>query len=240
MKISVCMATYNGENYIYTQLKSILSQIDANDEVIISDDSSTDETVDIIESFNDPRVKVLKNNTFYNPIYNFENALKKASGDIIVLSDQDDIWLNNKIGIIRNKFQNNTTDIYTVVLDGYVINGDGDIIHDSIFDLNKAGRGILKNILKNTYMGCCMAFTTELLEISLNFPKNIPMHDSWLGLLSEMYGKVEFVHRKTIKYREHQSNVSLKKNCIFKKINWRMNLIYNLLKRYLRVRRSVK
>ena len=89
--ISVCMATYNGEKYIEEQLKSILSQLGENDEVIVSDDSSTDNTLAIVESFNDVRIKIFPNNKFHSPIFNFENALKQATGDYIFLSDQDDV-----------------------------------------------------------------------------------------------------------------------------------------------------
>ena len=74
MKISVCMATYNGEKYIKEQLDSILSQIGKNDEVIVSDDSSTDNTIEIVKSFNDSRIKIFENQTFKSPVYNFENT----------------------------------------------------------------------------------------------------------------------------------------------------------------------
>jgi len=96
MKISVCMATYNGERYLKEQLDSILKQLSFTDEIIISDDGSQDRTIEIIESFGDSRIKLF-HSTQQNLIYNFENALSKASGDIIFLSDQDDIWYENKV-----------------------------------------------------------------------------------------------------------------------------------------------
>jgi glycosyltransferase involved in cell wall biosynthesis len=99
-KISVCMATRNGEKYIKQQLSSILKQLSKNDEVIISDDSSTDNTIDIIKSFEDKRIKIYANNKFYSPVYNFENALLRSTGDIIFLSDQDDIWEDKKIRVM--------------------------------------------------------------------------------------------------------------------------------------------
>lgn len=94
------MTTYNGEKYISVQLDSILKQLSENDEVIISDDSSTDRTVDVIKNFKDKRIKLYEDNHFHSPIFNFENALEKASGDIIFLSDQDDVWLDNKVKIM--------------------------------------------------------------------------------------------------------------------------------------------
>ena len=105
MKISVCMATHNGERYLHEQLASILSQLGEGDEVIISDDSSTDGTVDIIRGFGDSADPPSAGQHLLQPHANLENALKHASGDIIALSDQDDVWLENKVEIIRERFE---------------------------------------------------------------------------------------------------------------------------------------
>src|SRR5512135_1032010 len=120
-KVSVCMATHNGAKYIQRQLNSILKQLDKSDEVIISDDSSTDDTVTLIKSFCDERITLLEDNTFFSPIFNIENALRKASGEIIFPSDQDDIWLDNKISVVRDKFKGKTGSVYLIMLDGYMI-----------------------------------------------------------------------------------------------------------------------
>ena len=98
-KISVCIATYNGEKYIIKQLESILPQLREADEIVISDDSSSDRTIALIEQLNDPRIRILKDQKFRNPIYNFENAMLNAKGDFIFLSDQDDIWMPEKVAV---------------------------------------------------------------------------------------------------------------------------------------------
>ncbi len=95
--ISVCIATYNASKYINAQIVSILGQLASNDEVIVSGDLSTDDTVEIITSINDARIKVIKSNIRLGVIKNFERSLYAAKGDIIFLSDQDDIWLPNKV-----------------------------------------------------------------------------------------------------------------------------------------------
>jgi len=236
MNITVCIATFNGEKYIKKQIISILNQINSNDEIVISDDSSTDDTINIIKNINDSRIKLFQNNKFYNPIYNFENAIKKSTGDIIVLSDQDDIWLNNKIKIIKERFRNKIEDIYTLMMNGYIIDKTGKVINDSIYSYNGSGKGIIKNIIKNTYMGCSMAFTRKSLDVLLPFPKNIPMHDSWIGILSEIFGEVKFDNRKSIKYRIHDSNQSLTKTNLNKKIYWRYHLVKELIKRYINIK----
>ena len=97
--ISVCIATYNGGAFIKRQLYSILPQLGENDEVVIADDGSTDDTLPIIESLNDKRIKIIEGPHRHSPIWNFEKALKAAKGDYIFLSDQDDEWMPNKVKV---------------------------------------------------------------------------------------------------------------------------------------------
>ncbi len=233
-KISVCMATHNGSRYIRQQLESILAQLNTDDEVVISDDSSTDDTLAIINSFADPRIRTLTSNTFYSPIFNFENALKAATGGIIVLADQDDIWLENKVAVIREKLKTKPTPVYLVVLDGSVIDDRGTVTDPSIFGKLNAGPGLLKNVYDNTYLGCCLAFSRELLAIALPFPRKIPMHDMWLGLLAELFGRVEFMPVKTILYRKHAASLTdfRIRFMPITQIKRRWFLSYNLLKRW--------
>jgi len=207
-KISVCMATRNGGRFIQRQISSILPQLGPDDELIISDDSSTDETTDIIKRFADPRIKLLENNTFFSPVLNLENALRQASGDIIVLSDQDDVWLENKVAVIRENLGKITTPVALISLDGSVVDEQETVTFDSLFVKIGAGAGLFKNVFNNTYMGCCLAFRRELLDLALPFPKHIPMHDMWLGLLAEIHGDVRFVPEKTILYRKHSASVT--------------------------------
>lgn len=202
-RISVCMATFNGEQFIREQLESILHQLGPEDEVIISDDSSTDGTVAVIKGIADSRVKLSEGRTFHSPIFNFEHTLEKVTGEIIVLADQDDVWLDNKVAVIREKFDQQQKRPYLIALDGYVVDERETIIHPSIFAAIKAGPGFLKNIYTNRYMGCCLAFSRDLLAAALPFPRRIAMHDMWLGQLCELVGETEFVPEKTIKYRRH-------------------------------------
>jgi glycosyltransferase involved in cell wall biosynthesis len=226
------MATYNGEKYIKEQLDSILSHLKENDEVIVSDDSSSDKTVEIIKAYNDSRIKIIENQKFQSPISNFENVLKHASGDIIVLADQDDIWKPNKIETIKKYMQE-----YDLVLsDADIIDEQGNILQESFYALNGSKSGFIKNIVKNSYLGCAMAFNRKVLEKSLPFPKDLPMHDWWVGLVAELYGKVYFIENKLISYRRHGNNVSLtgekSKYFFTKKIMFRIIMIKNLLLRY--------
>lgn len=221
--ISVCMATYNGEKYLKEQLNSILKQIKSSDELIISDDGSTDSTCTIIREYqkeykninllDGPRMGVQKN---------FENALRKSKGDIIFLSDQDDIWMDNKVDVVLDAFQN--PNVVLILHDAQIVNQNGQAIEDSFFEHRRSQSGLFKNLWKNSYLGCCMAFRRSVLECSLPFPPKIEMHDWWIGLISEMTGEVRLIDKPLLKYRRHGENVSSFQHHPFKKMI--MNRLY--------------
>lgn len=230
MHISVALATYNGEKYISEQLNSILPQLGPEDEIIISDDGSSDRTLEIVAGFCSAQIKVLKN-PGKGVISNVENAIKHTSGDIIFLCDQDDVWLPDKVSVTKKYLLE--SDVKLVVSDAIVVDENLKVLEDSFFKLMNSGSGFIKNFIKNTYHGCCMAFLKELKEVILPFPKNIPMHDSWIGLMAELYGKVLFIPEKLIYYRRHQNNATvLKRESLRKSLIWRKNLAVALIRRY--------
>lgn len=235
--ISVCIATYNGEKYIKDQLDSILVQLHTDDEIIISDDSSTDKTIEIIKSFNDKRIVLYENQKFKSPIFNFENSLTYASGDYIFLSDQDDIWVPNKVKVMKEFLVN----FDLVLSDTDIIDSNGNIQKKSFYQINGSKKGLVRNIVKNSYLGCTMAFNQKILQRSLPFPKDIAMHDWWIGLIAELYGKTYFIDEKLIHYRRHGSNASpageSSHYSFSKKISFRLIMIKNLILRYLKCKR---
>ncbi|HJZ39241.1 MAG TPA: glycosyltransferase family 2 protein [Bacteroidales bacterium] len=236
--ISVCIPTYNGEKYIHQQLESILTQLGNDDEVIISDDSSTDGTIAIINSFNDNRIKLFEGCTFKSPVFNLENALKHAQGDHIFLSDQDDVWLPGKVATMMGYLK----DYNIVVSDCIVVNQEEKVINDSFYSIVNSRTGFFKNFSKNSYLGCCMAFKRNMLAYFLPFPSGIAMHDIWMGLVSEVFGKPVFIPDKLILYRRHDRNMThphLKsKNTFTYKIRYRIVLIYQIMLRAVKVMRN--
>ncbi|GAB3688044.1 glycosyltransferase family 2 protein [Spirosoma flavus] len=202
--VSVCMATYNGEKYILRQLQSILSQLNPEDEVVISDDNSTDATLAIIDLLGDKRIKVFKNQGLRGPLHNFEQAIRQASGTYIILSDQDDVWLPDKAQTIRSLLKENDL----VLTDCEVVNKNGDTIYASFFKQRGSRPGFWHNVIKNSYMGCCMAFRREVLAYALPFPAHIHMHDWWIGLLVELKGRVCFYPQPLLQYYRHGENAS--------------------------------
>jgi len=231
--ISVCIATYNGEKYIKEQLNSILIQLEDNDEVIISDDHSTDNTINVINSLNDPRIKIYKNTKESGYTKNFENALEKVKGDIIFISDQDDLWMKNKVKITLEILK--TYDF--VANNAEIVDENLNLIHASVFQCRNVKQGFLTNFIKIKYLGCCLAFKKQILQKALPFPNNqeLSEHDAWLPLISEIFFKVYLIEQPLMKYRRHGENTSLgmakSKNSLLKKIMKRLYLLFHLLKR---------
>lgn len=204
--ISVCIATYNGARYIREQLESILSQLGEDDEVIVSDDASTDDTVAIIESFRDKRVRILHHTPYAQsrfPLdkstHNFENALREAKGDYIFLSDQDDVWLPNKVSSMLEALQ--TADL--AVHDCQVVDSNLQLIRPSYFDYIHVHKDVLYNIWRSSCPGCCMAFRRSVGQIALPFPPSFVAHDQWLVIVANLRGKVTIVPQPLILYRKH-------------------------------------
>lgn len=229
--ISVCLATYNGSLYIQEQIISVLNQLSQIDELLIGDDGSVDNTISIINSIGDNRIRFLSITGKLGVVRNFERILVEAKGDYIFLCDQDDIWLPTKVAECVDALQNHLL----VVTDCKVVGHNLDEIYPSFFQLRRSGKGIFKNICKNTYLGCCMAFRRELLNIGLPIPAKIPMHDMWLGLLAETQGTVLFLPKNLSLYRRHHLAVSPtagKSNLsIFKKLYIRVVLVTCILNR---------
>lgn len=235
--ISVCMATYNGELYIKEQLDSILCQLGKNDEIIISDDHSTDNTIQIIRNIGDSRIKIVLNEKDKGYVSNFENALLNANGDFIFLSDQDDIWLPEKVQeslrILKEK--------YFLVSNAIVINSKNGIIHNSFFDIVSHYRGFWKNIFKFSYLGCCMCFRREILQYALPFPRQRKLctHDNWLFIVASFFYNVEILNKPLILYRRHGNNTSTgaeknyKRNSFFFMLRYRTYLVCNIFYRFL-------
>lgn len=236
--ISVCIPTYNGEKFIKQQLDSILNQSIPVDEIVISDDSSTDKTVEIIKSYNDKRIILLENQTFKSPIFNIQHALINAQGDFIFLADQDDIWFQNKVEMVMGRLKNYNL----VVTDCNLIDEDNNVFAPSLFKISNSGKGFMKNFIKNTYHGSCMAFDRGLLNQILPFPRKIAMHDIWIGLNAELHSSINFCNTPLMSYRRHRNNATPlsgeSKNSLFYKLKYRTEMLLLVLKNYILIKLS--
>ena len=202
--VSVCIASYNGCKYMKEQLISILSQLSCDDEIIVSDDGSCDGTLEIVSNMEDSRIKEVLNIEKHGVVPNFENAIKYASGDYIFLCDQDDLWVENKVKTCVEALQS----VDLVVHNSLLMDGVGNVSDIDFFSLRKSTAGYWKNLYKNSFIGCCMAFRREILDYVLPFPKQILWHDMWIGLMVEKKGKTKFIDDKLLYYRRHGNNAS--------------------------------
>ncbi|MDE5707261.1 MAG: glycosyltransferase [Alistipes sp.] len=216
--ISVCIATYNGGKYIRPQLDSILSQLGEKDEVIISDSRSTDDTLDIVRSYHDPRIRIFdfdnsgigsgEEAVIMKVKASFLFAISKARGNIVFLSDQDDIWYENKVDECRRALA-----AADLVAHSYVaVDNDMNVITQRQLDENPV---FLKTLFQNPFQGSCMAFGKKVRDQIVRHSQLLGSarlsHDHVIGYLCwALDGKRRIVVKNTplIRYRRHADNVS--------------------------------
>ncbi len=209
--ISVCVATYNGSKYILEQVYSILQQLNQGDEIIVCDDNSTDDTVMLINTIDDKRIKLHINDKNIGHVRNFERALGFARGDFVALSDQDDIWLPGRL-LKMQKILLSNPEIWLIASNFDLIDNNSKVI--GVFDsLNRVPYsrvarivGIFFGVIP--YFGCTFFMTRELLHRSLPFPKKTEAHDIWLALLANTYGNTYHMIEPTLKRRIHGGNLT--------------------------------
>ena len=232
--ISVCIATYNGERFIREQIESILSQLSSDDEIIVSDDGSTDRTIGIINSIGDKRIRIIEGPRKHSPTLNFEYTLREARGDYIFLADQDDVWKPNNVEVCMKWLQKYDC----VVSDAEVTDNNLKPLYPSLYAIMQVKSGRIYNtIWKNGYTGCCMAFRRNVLEASLPFPKDIPMHDIWIGNVAAYKYNVKFITDKLIYFRRHEDTISCNakgsKFSVWQQIKFRWSVIKNIVNLYI-------
>ncbi len=230
IRVSVAMAVYNGERYLSEQIVSILSQLGPDDEFVLSLDPSSDESEQIIRQFlkTDRRIVFVKGQGL-GVIRNFENALKSTRGDYIFLSDQDDVWLPEKLSCCLEALQKEG--VTAIIHDAYITDESLQVQKESVLG-GSFHAGAFYNIVRNRYVGCCMAFKRELLSVVLPFPSNLPMHDQWIGILANRFGIVEFIGKPLICYRRHGGTATGRERAGWLlKLKWRVNITRQYLKR---------
>lgn len=225
-KISVCMATYNGEKYIKEQIESILKNLNAEDEVIIVDDKSKDKTVSIIESYNDRRIVLIKNEKNLGVNKSFEIGINSCKNEYIFLADQDDIWIDGRVNKMIESLMKNQKSI--VAGNQEFIDSFGKKINYSILDLDmndseKKMKNIYRIFIGNAYYtGCAMAFKKDIKSKILPFPNYIESHDLWIAKIGILENTIFHLQDKVLKRRIHSSNVSIGNRSLTKKIKSRI------------------
>ena len=231
-RISVCMATYNGGRYIKEQIDSILPQLSSTDEIIISDDNSNDNTLEIIDGYRDSRIKVYRHEKRDCYTSNFENALKYASGEYIFLCDQDDVWFPNKVEVVNRHLE----DYDFVMTDATVVDENMNVLIESRNKHFHVRNGFFTNLIKTRFLGCCLAFRRSVLDFCMPFPENheLCLHDAWITFCAESSFRCTVLDEPLIYYRRYSNNVSnggVGSSSIKKILAIRIYIIRELIKR---------
>lgn len=216
--ISIVMTTYNGSNFINEQIDSILPQLRETDELIISDDGSTDGTLEVLHRYekNDTRIKVLTG-PGDGVISNYAFAITQAVGDIIFLADQDDVWFSHKVETIIEAFSNQPDRILLIMHNGI----ETDVYKGLIKKEYAMKHGVFRNIIKSSYYGHRIAFRKELISEIVPFPKNCPSYDQYIGLVSEYKKCSFFIEEKLTNHIIHEANWSHDLSLV-KKVSFRI------------------
>lgn len=216
-KISVAIATYNGEKYIEKQLNSIINQSLLVDEIIIVDDNSNDHTTDIIKSFKakNNKIKLIKNTINLGHIPSFKLAIQSCKYDFVLLCDQDDIWNFEKVEISYKeiiKFSDTNKPII-IFSDLLVIDNFDRIIFKSFWDYHNFKISDLtfkKALFFNVVTGCTIMMNKFMKDQILLMPENILMHDHWIYMIALSLGNFFYIDKPLVKYRSHNNTVTTK------------------------------
>ena len=206
MRISIAMTTYNGAKYLREQLNSFLYQTLQPDELVVCDDGSTDATLEILEDFRQQApfaVRVYRNEANLGYIKNFEKAMALCAGDVIFLSDQDDVWFDSKIDRIAREFILN--DLACVIVN------DAEIVHEDLKGTGLTVAGQLLSaglIVEQLLLGCCISFRSSFKPLIFPIPSHIHGHDGWINTLGNTMHCRYFLSDVLQLYRRHTSNTS--------------------------------
>ena len=204
--VSVVMATYNGARFIREQLESIINQTYPNLEIIIVDDCSADNTVAILNEYaaTHHNIKVYVNEVNLGYVKNFERGLQLSTADYIAPSDQDDIWLENKIEFLMGRLADNAI----VYCNSAIINEEGEPTGKKLSDVKhlQTYDDCLQFVIGNTAAGHAMLITRLTMLNSLPLPPII-LHDRWLGFVASFDNRVLFTDQPLVLYRQHSANV---------------------------------
>lgn len=202
-RLSVCMATFNGARFLEAQVDSILRQLGPLDELLVSDDGSTDRTPEILAGYGE-RLRVVGTSRVGGVVPNFERALAAATGELVALSDQDDVWLEGRVALIRQRLSGSTL----VAMNGVLVDEALKPLGRTVFQQVGVPGGFLRTLAVNRYVGCCMAFRRELLAAALPFPPRVAAHDWFIALVAERLFDVTHDDRPLLLFRRHGRNAS--------------------------------
>lgn len=214
--VQVVIGTYNGEKFLREQLDSILEGNYADIQIEISDDGSTDSTLDIAREYvsrYEGKVSLYQNEKNLGFRLNFLNALKRSSANYVMCCDQDDVWLPGKIGVTLEKMKSleqGDGKPILVFTDAMMYDSESGKDLGSFFKngkLNTENVDIAHILMENKCIGCTTMVNKEAVSYLHTLPDSIRVHDWWLAMICATFGKIGFVDEMTIRYRQHGNNI---------------------------------
>jgi len=206
--LSIVLCTYNGERFLKEQLDSLFNQTYENFEIIAVDDCSTDSTINILQEMASPnKMKVFKNEKNEGVNRNFQIAIQKASGDFILICDQDDIWVPNKLEVLVSSIDGSLLYYH----DSRLMDVNGKIQSKKMSDKYRMSSNPhpLAFISQNGVTGHACMFDRKLLEYPIfPLPKHI-YYDNWLGYIASIHGQVRYIDNCMVNYRVHENNLTI-------------------------------
>jgi Glycosyl transferase family 2 len=223
--VSVAMAVYNGMAFLPEQMQSVLAELRPDDQLVVIDDHSSDGSWAWLQALDDPRVTVTRNDRNLGVRLSFEKALSACRHGVIFLCDQDDLWLPGKRAAFTQAFEADA-DCTVVVSDARVIDPQGKIVAESFMALRGGFKGsVPATLVKNRYLGCCMAVRSDVIALGLPIPDLAPMHDMWFGAVAASVGHVHFIDQPYLHYRRHGGNVTPSRHAgLGQMLRWRWAL----------------
>lgn len=208
IRASVCLASYRGARYITEQLESILTQLGPNDELVIVDDESPDDTVEQIKTFDDGRIRLIEARLNQGYVKSFEQAVLAARGEYILLSDQDDVWLPGRLELIVDALQTSR-----VVASNFDVLGDGarpNIPRLRHEDSRRHAANIFGILVGyRAYYGCAMGFRRDVVPLFAPVPRYlVESHDLWLAICGNLAGSIRHLDESTLLRRIHDDNAT--------------------------------
>ncbi len=220
MSADILLATYQGEKYLKEQIESLFSQSYSDIRIIARDDGSTDCTTDILNEYAS-RITILPNKANSGIRNNFSELLQQHTADYVFFSDQDDVWLPNKVGDtirelqkMEKRFGKSTP--LLVHADLKVVDKDLSLISPSFWSyakLNPLHNTLNRLLVQNNITGCTIGMNRALAGMVIPIPEGAIMHDWWIALVASCFGQISYIPSATMLYRQHQSNdIGAKKN----------------------------
>lgn len=208
-RVSVCLAAYNGAAHIEEQINSILGELDADDELIVVDDRSTDDTAGVVQGIKDDRIRLVCAASNAGYVRTFERALGEARGEFVFLSDQDDVWIPGRVEAMISAMDGKDM----VASNCKHVDGPLGSFHEIRLQAKDSGHS-LRNIIGivvgyRLHWGCAMAVRNRILPQILPFPQHMTeSHDQWIAMVGNVNRSIAYLEADTILHRLHGENLT--------------------------------